>query len=161
MLLRIFLKVFFSVLLKHVFTFGCPGSPLPCGLSPAAVGGAALLAACGPLAAERGSGTRRLQQWPCPGSVVVHGQASGCRARLWDMQASAVAVRGLGSVVHGLSCSTACGIFPDQGSNPCPLNWQVDSYALSHQRSPRKDCFVLPRNMEGMYDISSSLSHPY
>ena len=30
-------------------------------------------------------------------------------------------------VAHGLSCSTACGIFPDQGSNPCPLNWQADS----------------------------------
>ena len=29
-----------------------------------------------------------------------------------------------GSVVvaHGPSCSTACGIFPDQGSNPCPLH---------------------------------------
>ena len=27
-----------------------------------------------------------------------------------------------GSVVvaHGPSCSAACGIFPDQGSNPCP-----------------------------------------
>ena len=34
-----------------------------------------------------------------------------------------------GSVVvaHGLSCSAACGIFPDQGSNPCPLHWQADS----------------------------------
>ena len=34
-----------------------------------------------------------------------------------------------GSVVvaHGLSCSAACGIFPDQGSNPCPLHWQGDS----------------------------------
>ena len=30
-------------------------------------------------------------------------------------------------VVHGLSCSAACGIFPDQGSNPCSLNWQADS----------------------------------
>ena len=29
-----------------------------------------------------------------------------------------------GSVVvaHGLSCSTACGIFLDQGSNLCPLH---------------------------------------
>ena len=26
-------------------------------------------------------------------------------------------------MVHGLSCSAACGIFPDQGSNPCPLHW--------------------------------------
>ena len=35
----------------------------------------------------------------------------------------------LGSVVvlHGLSCPKACGIFPDQGSDPCPLYWQVDS----------------------------------
>ena len=31
--------------------------------------------------------------------------------------------RRAGSVVvaHGPSCSAACGIFPDQGSNPCPL----------------------------------------
>ena len=37
--------------------------------------------------------------------------------------------RRAGSVVvaHGLSCSAACGIFPDQGSNPCPLHWQADS----------------------------------
>ena len=39
-------------------------------------------------------------------------------------------------VVHGLSRSMACGIFPDQGSNPCPLNWQMDSYPLYHQQSP-------------------------
>ena len=25
-------------------------------------------------------------------------------------------------VMHGLSCSAACGFFPDQGSNPCPLH---------------------------------------
>ena len=30
-------------------------------------------------------------------------------------------------VVHRLSCSKACGIFPDQGSNLCPLHWQADS----------------------------------
>ena len=29
-------------------------------------------------------------------------------------------------VVHGLSCSAACGIFPDQGLNPCPLHCQAD-----------------------------------
>ena len=28
--------------------------------------------------------------------------------------------------MRGLSCSTACGIFPKQGSNLCPLHWQVD-----------------------------------
>ena len=41
-------------------------------------------------------------------------------------------------VVHGLSCSTARGIFPDHGLDPCLLHWQVDSLPLSHQRSPGK-----------------------
>ena len=46
--------------------------------------------------------------------------------------------RRAGSVVvaHGPSCSAACGIFPDQGSNPCPLHWQADSQQLHHQGSP-------------------------
>ena len=39
-------------------------------------------------------------------------------------------------VAHGPSCSAACGIFPDQGSNPCPLHWQADSQPLCHQGSP-------------------------
>ena len=45
--------------------------------------------------------------------------------------------RRAGSVVvaHGLSCSAACGIFPDQGSNPCALHWQADSQPLRHQGS--------------------------
>ena len=38
-------------------------------------------------------------------------------------------------VVHGLSCPTACGIFLAQGSNPCPLHWQADSYPVRHQGS--------------------------
>ena len=47
--------------------------------------------------------------------------------------------RRAGSVVvaHGPSCSAACGIFPDQGSNPCPLTWQADSQPLHHQGSLR------------------------
>ena len=46
--------------------------------------------------------------------------------------------RRAGSVVmaQGPSCSAACGIFPDQGSNPCPLHWQADSQPLRHQGSP-------------------------
>ena len=39
-------------------------------------------------------------------------------------------------VAHGFSCSKACGIFPDQGSNPSLLYWQVNSLLLSHQGSP-------------------------
>ena len=47
-------------------------------------------------------------------------------------------LRSTGSVVvaHGPSCSAACGIFPDQGSNPCPLHWPADSQPLRHQGSP-------------------------
>ena len=53
--------------------------------------------------------------------------------RLLIAAASLVAEHGLQGtqasvfVAHGLSCSAACGIFPDQGSNPCLLHWQVDS----------------------------------
>ena len=39
-------------------------------------------------------------------------------------------------VAHGPSRSAACGIFPDQGSNPCPLHWQADSQPLRHHGSP-------------------------
>ena len=39
-------------------------------------------------------------------------------------------------VVHRPSCSTECGIFPGQGSNPCPLHWQAASQPLRHQGSP-------------------------
>ena len=39
-------------------------------------------------------------------------------------------------MAHGLNCSAACGIFPDQGANLCPLHWQADSQPLRHQGSP-------------------------
>ena len=73
--------------------------------------------------------------------VAAHGlslvAASGGYSSLWYAGFSLrwlLLLRSTGSrhvgsvvVVHGLSCSAACGIFPDQGSNPCPLHWQVDS----------------------------------
>ena len=43
---------------------------------------------------------------------------------------------GSAAVAHGPSCSAACGILPDQGSNPCPLHWQAGSQPLRHQGSP-------------------------
>ena len=58
-----------------------------------------------------GSSVHRPQQLWCTGSVVV--------ARGPQSTDSVV-------VAHGLSCSVACGIFPDQGSNPCPLHQQAD-----------------------------------
>ena len=39
-------------------------------------------------------------------------------------------------VAYGPSCSAACGIFPDQGSNPCRLHRQADSQPLRHRGSP-------------------------
>ena len=64
------------------------------------------------LVAEHGFQARRLQQlWHAGSVVVARGLQSTCSV----------------VVVQGLSCSAACGIFPDQGSNPCPLHWQVDS----------------------------------
>ena len=52
--------------------------------------------------------------------------------------------RRAGSVVvaYGPSCSAACGIFPDQGLNPCPLHWQADSQPLHHQGSPEISFFL-------------------
>ena len=51
--------------------------------------------------------------------------------------------RRAGSVIvaHGPSRSAAHGIFPDQGSNPCPLHRQADSQPLRHQGSP--SCFLI------------------
>ena len=52
--------------------------------------------------------------------------------------------RRAGSVVvaHGPSCSAACGIFPHQGLNPCPLHWQADSQPLRHHGSPIPSIFT-------------------
>ena len=55
------------------------------------------------------------------GAQASHcGGFSCCGAQALGARASVV-------VARGLSCSAACGIFPDQGSNPCPLHWQADS----------------------------------
>ena len=59
--------------------------------------------------------------------------------RAWASEAASLQALECRSVVvvQGHSCSKACGIFLDQASNPCPLHWQVDSYPLYHQRSPK------------------------
>ena len=58
--------------------------------------------------------------------VVKHGLQARRLQQLWHMGSVVVAhgLQSTGSVVvaHGLSCSMACGIFRDQGSNLCPLN---------------------------------------
>ena len=56
----------------------------------------------------------------------------------WPLLLWSTGSRRAGSVVvaHGPSCSAVCGIFPDQGSNPCPLHWQADSQPLCHREAP-------------------------
>ena len=69
--------------------------------------------------------------------------------------------RRAGSVIvaHGPSCSVACPIFPDQGSNPCALHWQADSQRLRHQGSPESMEFYLSscRNSSSFFFIASAL----
>ena len=89
--------------------------------------------------------------------VVEHGLQVCGLPQLWHV-GSVVVARGLqstGSVVvaHGFSCSSACGIFLDQGSNVCPLCWQVDSQPLCHQGSPPHNCF----NTNFQSDVLSSV----
>ena len=75
--------------------------------------------------------------------VVASGGHSSSRCMglslSWPLLLRSTGSRPAGSVVvaHGPSCSAACGTFPDQGSNPCPLHWQADSPPLHHQGSPR------------------------
>ena len=72
----------------------------------------------------------------CAGSSLLHGlllsQSRGSGAhqpqKLWFPGSRAKA--------RGLSCSVVCGIFPDQGSNPCLLHCQAASSPLGHQGSP-------------------------
>ena len=61
----------------------------------------------------------------------------------WPLLLRSTRSRRAGSVVvaNGPSCSTARGIFPDQGSNPCPLHWQADSQLLHLQGSPNQSSF--------------------
>ena len=92
------------ILNMHLFIYGCAGSPwLQVEISLVVVS-SLLIAGLSP--------------------VAEHG--------LEDTQASVIAAPGLQSAglvvaVHGLSCSKACGIFPDQRSNRHPLYRKADS----------------------------------
>ena len=97
--------LYFNLYLKnfYLFIFGCTGFPL-------AVPGLSLVAASGGWLSSCGA-----QGFSLPWLLFLVGEH-----RLQGAWASVV-------VMQGLSCSTACGVFLDQGSNLCPLHWQVDS----------------------------------
>ena len=107
------------ILFIYLFIFGCVGSSL-------LHAGFSLVVASGGCSSLRCVGVSL--QWllllpstalGAQASVVVAPGLSSCGS--WALEAGSVVV------AHGLSCSVACGIFPDQGSNPCPLHWQADS----------------------------------
>ena len=53
----------------------------------------------------------------------------------------------------------ACGIFLDQGSNPCLLHWQTDSLPLSCQGRLLFIIFYYPFNIYRIYlDVTSLIS---
>ena len=100
----------------------CARAPSSCGeRGPPPTAVRRPLTAAAPPIAEHGLQAHGLQQLWHLGSVVV--------AHRLQSAGSAVAA-------HEPSCSAACGIPPDQGSNPCPLHWQADSQPLRHQGSP-------------------------
>ena len=72
--------------------------------------------------------------------ATLHRGARASHYRGLSLAEHRLGSRRAGSVIvaHGPICSAACGIFPDQGSNPCPLRWQADSQPLRHQGSPIK-----------------------
>ena len=65
---------------------------------------------------------------------------------------------GSATVAHGPSRSAACGIFPDQGSNPCPLHWQADSQPLCHQGSPYSHFHTVESSNPRTWYFSPSVS---
>ena len=78
-----------------------------------------------------------LQLWQV-GATLHRGARASSLSRPLLLRSSSSRHAGSVIVAHGPSCSAACGIFPDEGSNPCPLHWQADSQPLRHQGSPRK-----------------------
>ena len=65
------------------------------------------------------------QAFHCSGSSCCRTWAPGARA---SVVACGLQSSGLTVVVPRLSCSTACGIFLDQGSNPCLLHCKCVLY---------------------------------
>ena len=134
---------------KNLFVyFWLSGSLLLCGLFSVVVSrGYSLLECVGfslwCLFLLGSTGSRVCQLSNCGSSVVVAHELSSCSTwaqQLQHMGSAVVAPRlqGTGSIVAvcGLSCSVACGVFPDRGLNLCLLHWQADSLPLSHQGSP-------------------------
>ena len=63
--------------------------------------------------------------------------------------------------MHGLSCSAACGVFPDQGSNPCPLHWQADLNHCATREALSDHPLFLSRSHSVLATLASLLFPTY
>ena len=111
----IVLFLFFFLLKFYLFIYGCAGSSL---------------LQAGLLSLWREGATLQLQCTEVS-PVMEHGfWAQGLSSRSSQTAAQTH------SCGCGAGCSEVCGLFPGQGSNLCPLHWQVDSSPVHHQGSP-------------------------
>ena len=90
--------------------------------------------------------------------VAASGGHSSSRCAGLSLRSTGSRLAGSVIVAHGPSCSAACGIFPDQGSNPCPLHWQADSQPLHYQGSPSRRILNHCATRETLFLISASAS---
>ena len=116
----------------YFFIFGRAGSSLLCGLSLVVAGGGCSLAAMLRLltavlrlltAVLRFS---RRRSGFSPRRSGFSSWRSGFSSR-WLLLLQSMGAQASVVVVHGLSCLATREIFLGQGSNLCPLHWQVDS----------------------------------
>ena len=106
-----FLFFFFNKFI-YLFIYGCVGSSLLC------------------------EGFLQLRR----AGATLHRGARASHCHGLSLQSTGSRRAGSVAVAHGPSCSAACGIFLDQGSNPCPLHRQADSQPPRHQGSPIAFC---------------------
>ena len=111
-----------NLLFKNLFIYGCAGSLLLCGL----------VSGCSEqgLLSSRSAWASHWRGFSCCGarapvmraSIVAAHRLVSCGPS--SLQASAAVAHGVITCGARLSFSMAYGIFPDQGSNPCPLLFQ-------------------------------------
>ena len=90
-----------------------------------------------------------------PELLAVAVGASHCSG--FSPGAQALNARASGVVRRELSSpSASCGIFLDQGLNPCSLHWQADSHPLHHERGPPSRFFCVNLWLEKLARLHST-----
>ena len=92
--------------------------------------------------------------------LAAERRLEGAWVSVLQSMGSEVAVRGLYStglvvLVHGLSCSAACGVFPDQGLNRCPPAFQGRFISAGPPGKSLHSTFQLPGSTRGIYFLHS------